>query len=78
MKRWEEEEDVVVVAVVPTARDAEVDTEDEEGEEKVQDVVDVAYDHLLDPHFNGNGSFSRNANLAVFRERDLLIVDAVV
>ena len=78
VKRSEEAEDAVVVAVLPTTRDAAVDTEAEKGEAKVRDVVDDADDHLLDPHFNGNGSFSRNANLAVFRERDLLIGDAVV
>ena len=41
-------------------------------------MVDVAYDHLLASHFNGDGSFARNANLAVIGERDVLVVDAVV
>ena len=64
--------------MVPTARDAAVDAEAEEGEAKVRDMVDVADDHLLSPHFNGDSSFSRNANLAVVDERDVLVVDAVV
>ena len=41
-------------------------------------MVDVAYDHLLASHFIGDGSFARNANLAVIGERDVLVVDAVV
>ena len=78
VKRLEESEYAIVVAVVPTARDAAVDVEAEEGEAKVQDVVDVADDHLIAPHFNDDGSFARNANLAVIDERDILVVGAVV
>ena len=58
--------------------DVEVDVEIEEGEAKVRDVVDVVDDHLLASQFNGDGSFARNANLAVIGERDVLVVDAVV
>ena len=78
VKRWEEAEDAVVTAVVPTAQDAVVDADAEEGEAKVSDVVDVADDHLLVPHFNGDGFFASNVNLAVVGERDILVVDAVV
>ena len=78
VKYWEEAEDMVVVDVVPTAMDVEVDVEIEEGEAKVRDVVDVVDDHLLASQFNGDSSFSRNANLAVIGERDVLVVDAVV
>ena len=78
VKRWEGAEDAVVVAVVPTARHAAVDSEAEYGEVKVQDVVDVTDDHLLAPHFNVNGSFDRNENLDIVGERDVLVVDAVV
>ena len=78
VKRREESEDAVIVAVVSTARDAAVDTEAEEGEAKVRDVVDVSNDHLLAYHFNGDGSFASNANLSVVDERDVLVVDMVV
>ena len=78
VKRSEEAEDAVVVAVLPTARDAAVDTEAEKGEAKVRDMVDDADDHLLEPHFNDNGSFARNANLTVVGELDVLVVDAVL
>ena len=38
--------------MVPTARDAAVDEEDEEGEAKVRDMVNVVDDHLLASLFN--------------------------
>ena len=78
MKRWEEVEDAVVVAVIPTSQDAAVGAEAEEGEAKVWYVVDVGDDHFLASHFNGNGSFASNVNLAVVGNRDVLVVDVVV
>ena len=55
-----------------------MDAEVEEGETKVLDVVDVVDDHLIAPHFNDDGFFAINANLAVVNERDILVVGAVV
>ena len=78
VKRLEESEYAIVVAVVPTAQDAAVDAEAEKGEAKVQDIVDVADYHILAPHFNGGGSSARNANLAVVGKRAVLVVDVVV
>ena len=46
--------------MVPTARDAAVYAEAEEGGAKVRDMVDVKDDHLLVSHFNGDGSFASN------------------
>ena len=78
VKCWKESEDAVVLSAVPTSQDTTVDAEVEEGEAKVWDVVDVADDHLLASHFNGDGSFVRNSNLAVVGERDVLVVDTFV
>ena len=41
-------------------------------------MVDVAEDHLLASHFNGDGSFASNYILTVAGERDVLVVDTVV
>ena len=78
VKRREEVEDAVFVAVVSTAWDAAVEVEAEEGKAKVRDVLDVVDDHLLASHFNGDGSFVENVNLAVVSERDVLVVDVVL
>ena len=64
--------------MVPTAWDVAVDAEAKEGEAKVRDMVTVVDDHLLASLFNGDGSLEINANLAVVRERDVLVADDVV
>jgi hypothetical protein len=74
----EETAHTVVVAVVAAAWDPSVDSEAEQGEAEVRDVVHVADDDLLASHLDGDGASACDADLAVVGEGDELVVDAVV
>ena len=74
----EEAAHTLVVAMVAAAWDLLVDSEAEQGEAEVWDVVHVADDDLLASHLDGDGASACEADLAVVGEDDELVVDAVV
>jgi hypothetical protein len=67
LKCGEESVHSIVVAVVSTAWDAAVNTETEEGEAKVWDVVHVVdeNENFISPNLYGNGATAGDEDLAV-------------
>ena len=70
----EEDENAIVVAVISTAGHAAVNAEAKEGAAKAGDVLDLADDHLLTPHVDGDNALACSGDVAVVGKRAVLVI----